>query len=982
MACRLSSTQLCSEKMAVLAPMLTLPSFALTCSPLLARSQRFAGARPRSASTLSTQSGSTTHSRAPHLSAQSASDQTVSSSHHAHNPSPEERFSVDAESEVEPVPTLALFTSKHQVGAAFFDAPQRALLLLQDTAEAGLEVDYGCTAPFDALEDNSMDSTGGSSRSVDAPQEKMVDTTSLLVEQLRPQRVLVAPSCSVTCMDTLKAALREQGGTLELVDKKNFNFNAGKSRLAGLSLPLIESTGSAVTQLHDSAISLRLSSMINVDHMTLSIMAAEALLKHLSSESFSAGGDLDDRVPVTSIELLSLDHCLSIDGDSRLALSVFQEEQHATLHSDRGKEGLSLFSLLNQTKTANGHHVLRRWLMLPSCDLNLLSMRHDAVECLSMSRNVEAVASISRALRSVKAVPKLVLRLRKGTAAVQHFRSVVKYCKALLEVQDSLRSLEAAASVHVILKADTAIDARVLKRVINNVESIIDWEESATERRCCVNRGIDDQLDEWKDQFQSLPRLLSQVATQLRDDSPPVLGSRLSVVYFPQMGYLVALSTADGDAVDLPAVAASVGWLFEFTSEIASYWRNETTEELNAHVGDISTFIVDREIELVHQLQEDISSHAALLVHAHTVCCELDCLMSLAACASLYGYVRPTLDTSLVLDIQDGRHPLQELCVETFVPNDIAIVGGLGEGANDTEDDHSLVVLTGANAGGKSVYLKQNAVIVILAQIGSFVPASSAHIGLVDKILTRVQARESVGRHVSSFTADMLQVSRVLRQATAKSLVLLDEMGKGTVAADGAALFAATCWELLSRGSECPRSLAITHFHDVFAKNLLPTTLPFRKACMQTMSAEGQEGGNVTFLYKVASGEALDSQVASCARAAGLPPRLVDRARYVAELAAASDLDRLLLDEEELLEAHDDASVSSLTSSARGKFPAAALREGMVKRRAEADRAEEIARKFLEWDLEAECAASKKEDVDRTRVLSRLSTILGERNAE
>lgn len=173
-----------------------------------------------------------------------------------------------------------------------------------------------------------------------------------------------------------------------------------------------------------------------------------------------------------------------------------------------------------------------------------------------------------------------------------------------------------------------------------------------------------------------------------------------------------------------------------------------------------------------------------------------------------------------------------------------------------TAEAKSVVILTGANAGGKSVYLKQVALIVLMAQVGSFVPADAARIGLVDKILTRVQTHESSSRQQSSFTLDMAQVSRALRSATSNSLVLLDEMAKGTLAHDGAALFAATCIELLKRGHDCPRTLAATHFHEVFHSDLLPESLPYQPAHME-MIIEGVEARassesipQLTLLYK------------------------------------------------------------------------------------------------------------------------------------
>lgn len=208
--------------------------------------------------------------------------------------------------------------------------------------------------------------------------------------------------------------------------------------------------------------------------------------------------------------------------------------------------------------------------------------------------------------------------------------------------------------------------------------------------------------------------------------------------------------------------------------------------------------IVDRETELLHQLQLRVLEYRELLTSCSSSLTELDCLLAFAEAAGRYNYVRPTMTNDSVLDIIKGRHPICELLTKVFVENDIFCTGfGLDSETEqplfleETLDLPNLVLMTGANFSGKSVYLKQAALIVFMAHIGSFVPAAQARIDLTDRILTRVRSRESVAKAESVFLIDLQQVALALQLTTPRSLLIIDEFGKGTDAVDGAALFGA-----------------------------------------------------------------------------------------------------------------------------------------------------------------------------------------------
>jgi len=289
-------------------------------------------------------------------------------------------------------------------------------------------------------------------------------------------------------------------------------------------------------------------------------------------------------------------------------------------------------------------------------------------------------------------------------------------------------------------------------------------------------------------------------------------------------------------------------------------------------------------------------------------------LLSFAVASRLYGFERPCMTKENIIDIKNGRHPLIQQCVDTFVPNDAYLVGAVAtmkppypelNAIHASKHSCSITICTGANACGKSVYLKQTALIVYMAQIGCFVPADSATLGPVDKIFALLQTQESVSKPPSAFMSDLNQMSYVLRNCTNKSLVLLDEFGKGTIPSDGAALFCGLVHHL-QRHSSCPKVVATTHFHDIFQENILSPTI-FNYLHLQVMLPEvpdiqlntghGAAPTEVTYLYRVAPGLSLHSHAAKCALLYGLPGRIVRRAQHTSTLLSQHDICQILAEE-------------------------------------------------------------------------------------
>jgi DNA mismatch repair protein MSH5 len=579
-----------------------------------------------------------------------------------------------------------------------------------------------------------------------------------------------------------------------------------------------------------------LNSLIDMTNESM-IQALGVLLKWLDLSWGFLHLDQQTQAPVMAVNTISLDNIVMINRETYEALQIFSQVAHPSSFKRgvRGsyKEGLSVYGIFNRCKSQLGCKFMRVMFLQPSRDVALLNSRLDVVQVCVEPKNEELVQNMLVCLQNIKSIARILSRLTRLSASVCEWKCLHKtiYYGIMLGNMCDVIGSEAK-----LFKEIADCITEEMQQIDYCINRIIDFKEAEVQKTFVVKHGVDEDLDRLKQNCGGIPDLISSVAQQELKDLPSYI-KECAIVYIPEIGYLLSLPPWKQLMSDEDWNIPGLEFLFKLGT--VGHYKTARCQELDRMLGDTMVEIVDYESRILLKLVQFIQGKIAPLYKLIKLASELDCLIALALVAKENNYVRPVLTEERVLEIERGRHPLQELCVDDFVPNDTL-----------SGDKHSLMkIITGPNSSGKSVYLKQVALIAYLAHIGSFVPANSARIGLLHHIHTRIQTVESVATNISAFMIDMKQMILSLYCSTPSTLIIVDEFGKGTTEIDGLALLTACLDHFLSRGVKCPHVLASTHFHDVV--NLIQKSNYLQ---LQTMEYIADEDGQIINLYKLKEG--------------------------------------------------------------------------------------------------------------------------------
>lgn len=558
-----------------------------------------------------------------------------------------------------------------------------------------------------------------------------------------------------------------------------------------------------------------------------------------------------EAIHVDRIHVFHPERQLRLDEATSANLEIFR-----TLHGAR-KKG-SLFGTLDKSATAMGGRRLAQWLSAPLLDVDAIRSRHDAIE--ELVERAVLRAEIVDSLRGVADLERLLGRLALGAGNARDARALGISLGHLADLAQKLAGANAA-----LLKAQVE-PLLGFEELATGLERALEEELPPTTREGKMFRkGWDPELDELIDLATSGREILARLEAKEREATGI---TSLKLKYNRVFGYYIEVTKPN-----LHLVPSH--YLRKQTTANAERF---TTEELQAYEEKILTAEerrVEREAALFEELRRSILARAADIRGAASAIATVDALAALARVASEYGYTRPEVDESDVLEIVEGRHPVVERSLggESFVPNDTRL----------DRSEQQLLVITGPNMAGKSTILRQTALIVLLAQAGSFVPASRARIGIADRIFCRVGASDDIAKGQSTFMVEMVETAAILNGATERSLVVLDEIGRGTSTFDGLSIAWAVAEHLHDRVGA--RTLFATHYHELveLAKE--------RPRVKNATIAVTEQAGRVIFLRKLIPGGASRSYGIEVARLAGVPAEVIARAKEILANLETNEVD-------------------------------------------------------------------------------------------
>ncbi len=510
----------------------------------------------------------------------------------------------------------------------------------------------------------------------------------------------------------------------------------------------------------------------------------------------------------------------------------------------------TLLSVLDRTATAMGSRLLRQWLVRPLLHDGQIRQRLDAVE--ELKDHMQVRTALRTALREIQDIARLGSRIVLGLAGPRELLALKQSLSVLPEIGVQLAPLQSLLLRQARTSWDSGQDLYdVIERAIRP-----DAPPSTRDGNIFTD-GYDPIIDELRKASKEGKNWIAAIETQERDRTGI---ESLKVRYNQVFGYYIEITKAN-----LARVPAD--YIRKQTLVNAERFMTPELQDLEERVTGAEAKLLAREQEVFIQLRSRLAQEAHRLDAMATALALLDVVAGLAEVAALYRYTKPTVTEGGAIIIREGRHPVVErLCTDSvFVPNDTVL---------DLELNR-LLIITGPNMAGKSTYLRQVALIILMAQIGSFVPAAEATIGLTDRIFTRVGASDNLAGGQSTFMVEMMETANILQNATSRSLILLDEIGRGTSTYDGLSI----AWAIAEYIHDCSRlgarTLFATHYHEM-------TQLEQQRIGIKNYRVAVQEcDGDVVFLRKIVAGKADRSYGIHVAKLAGLPVEVIRRAQTV-----------------------------------------------------------------------------------------------------
>ncbi len=602
---------------------------------------------------------------------------------------------------------------------------------------------------------------------------------------------------------------------------------------------------------------------LNLGHSKTAVSALGAVIDYLKEVQKK-----DEIEAPADIDFFDKEEFMKLDISARRNLEL-------TKSMMSGEKRHSLLWVIDKTKTAMGKRMIRNWLERPLMSVQKITKRQNAIG--ELSDNPMKRDKIRVALAGINDIERLMTRIAYGTANAKELKALQNTIGRLPEIK-----AEVAASSSALLK-DIESNIDLLTDVEELIKNAIEDEPPFTLREGgMIKKGYNEEIDELKAIMEDGAGVISSIEAKEREATGI---PKLKVGYNRVFGYYIEITNPYKDLVPETYIRKQ-------TLTNCERYITQELKELEGKILGAKDRSIALEYEVFCAVREAVGAEVERLHRTAKALAMLDVLASLAEVAVNNNYVCPQINTNGVIDIKDGRHPVVETLLDgaPFVPNDTVL----------DKDENRCAIITGPNMAGKSTYMRQIALIVLLAQIGSFVPAKSANISIVDAIFTRVGASDDLATGQSTFMVEMNEVSTILKNATSNSLVILDEIGRGTSTFDGMSIARAVLEFVCKKKTLGAKALFATHYHELTAmEGMLDGVKNYSIAVKK-------RGDYITFLRRIVKGGADESFGIEVAKLAGVPDSVVKRAKVILKELEQNKIDIKFKAEDAVAEEDED----------------------------------------------------------------------------
>ncbi|CAH0391716.1 unnamed protein product [Bemisia tabaci] len=724
---------------------------------------------------------------------------------------------------------LSVFWKKGKLGAATFNTDTSMIHVLNDTIDSG--PDYNILRAL-FLQTNPAHT---------------VTTGSLPNDVIKTIKEMMTDFSQSTSTDTAPSLNR-----LHFLPSHEFKYEIGKHRIPLMKLTCLPQNATESEKL------IYLQSVFDMSSEAL-VSALGGLLLFMD-KSMTRITLQRQQMFVSNIRNLEIQNYVSVSMGTLKALQVFPV--HHKQKSCGLRDSLNILKLYDRCLTSLGSKRLRVLMSLPINDLQELKRRHQIIQFFRLLDNAPLVTSISTCLKNIKNVATIITRMRMVRASVAQWKSLYKTICNVIQVGEICGT--AGEDIDLLCEIKECLHED-LYFIEQNIKKIMDFKESVSQEKFVVNPNVCPELDRLKEFHRNIPMKMAEVAREELRNLPEYIQT-CSILYIPEIGYLLCIPFWKEELSEEDFYIP--GLEHKFNSSEKAHFKSERCRELDETLGDSQLQIIERETQIMLQLIQFISVQLPMLQKLINLIAELDCLLSLSFVANELNLVEPELVQEKVIEIKKGRHPFIEHCSNSMVPNDYV----------SSIEKSMIKIITGPSAAGKSVYCKQTLLIVYLAHTGSFVPAESAKIGLIDSLhLVTPTATTSPALNISCFMQDLKQISQVASNTSGNAVVAVDDFGKGTTEIDGVSLLSTFITDWMSKGEDCPHVIITTHLHNLLT--VLPSSPLIKHQTMEYLINNDE----IVYLHRLKDGSIDSSLAIHTLKASLYPETVIKRSEEVLE---------------------------------------------------------------------------------------------------